>query len=160
MTVGLISDTHGFWDDRIPTLFAGVDHILHAGDIGDPSILMGLERIAPVTAVMGNCDGPPLDARETEVLDLAGHRFLVHHIVDPRAPHDRLARSLEHHRPAFVVFGHTHKPHDSRVGAVRFLNPGYAGRVRFNQPRSLAILDLADPALPMHRIDLGRPGID
>ena len=52
MTVGLISDTHGFWDDRIPTLFAGVDHILHAGDIGDPSILMGLERIAPVTAVM------------------------------------------------------------------------------------------------------------
>ena len=160
MTVGLISDTHGFWDDRIPTLFAGVDHILHAGDIGATSILVGLERIAPVTAVMGNCDGPPLDARETEVLDLAGYRFLVHHIVDPRAPHDRLARSLEHHRPAFVVFGHTHKPHDSRVGAVRFLNPGYAGRVRFNQPRSLAILDLADPALPMHRIDFGRPGID
>ena len=75
MTVGLISDTHGFWDDRIPTLFAGVDHILHAGDIGDPSILMGLERIAPVTAVMGNCDGPPLDAREIEVIDLAAtHR--------------------------------------------------------------------------------------
>jgi len=66
MTVGLISDTHGFWDDHIPGLFAGVDHILHAGDIGAPSILVGLECIAPVTAVMGNCDGPPLDARETE----------------------------------------------------------------------------------------------
>lgn len=160
MIVGLISDTHGFWDDRIPGLFSGVDHILHAGDIGSTSVLVELERIAPVTAVMGNCDGPPLDARETEVIDLAGHRFLVHHIVDPRSPHERLARSLEHHRPAFVVSGHTHKPHDSRVGAIRFLNPGYAGRVRFDQPRSLAILDLADPAAPMRLIDLGRPGVD
>jgi putative phosphoesterase len=156
MTVGLISDTHGFWDDRIPTLFAGVDHILHAGDIGDPSILMGLERIAPVTAVMGNCDGPPLDAREIEVIDLAGYRFLVHHIVDPRAPHERLAQSIAHHHPSFVVFGHTHKSHDSRVDSIRYLNPGYAGRIRFNQPRSLAILDLADPALAMRWIDLGR----
>jgi putative phosphoesterase len=155
MTVGLISDTHGFWDDRIPALFAGVDHILHAGDIGATSILVGLERIAPVTAVMGNCDGPPLDARETEVIDLAGHRFLVHHIVDPRDPDDRLARSIARHQPAFVVFGHTHKPHDSRVESIRYLNPGYAGRVRFNQPRSLAILDLADPTLPMRLIDLG-----
>ena len=115
MTVGLISDTHGFWDPRIPTLFAGVDHILHAGDIGSTAILVALERIASVTAVMGNCDGPPLDARETEVIDLGAHRFLVHHIVDPRAPHERLARSIDHHRPGFVVFGHTHKPHDSRV---------------------------------------------
>jgi putative phosphoesterase len=155
MTIGLISDTHGFWDERIPGWFSGVDHILHAGDIGSTSILVELERIAPVTAVLGNCDGPPLDARETEVIDLAGHRFLVHHIVDPRAPQERLARSLEHHRPAFVVFGHTHKPHDSRVGTIRFLNPGYAGRVRFNQPRSLALLDLADPAAPMRLIDLG-----
>ena len=156
MTVGLISDTHGFRDDHIPGLFAGVDHILHAGDIGAPSILVGLECIAPVTAVMGNCDGPPLDARETEVIDLGGYRFLVHHIVDPLEPHDRLARSIAHHHPAFVVFGHTHKPHDSRVDSIRYLNPGYAGRIRFNQPRSVAILDLADPALPMRLIDLGR----
>lgn len=155
MTVGLISDTHGFWDDQIPALLAGVDHILHAGDIGDPSILASLERIAPVTAVMGNCDGLPLDARETEVIDLGGYRFLVHHIVDPLAPHDRLARSIDHHHPAVVVFGHTHKPHDSRVDSIRYLNPGYAGRIRFNQPRSLAILDLGDPALPMRLIDLG-----
>ncbi len=155
MTVGLISDTHGFWDDRIPELFSGVEHIVHAGDIGATSILVGLERIAPVTAVMGNCDGPPLDARETEVVVVSGHRFLVHHIVDPLDPHERLARSIAHHRPSFVVFGHTHRPHDSTVGGVRYLNPGYAGRVRFRQPRSLAILDLADPAYPMRLIDLG-----
>ncbi|MSU85407.1 MAG: metallophosphoesterase, partial [Pedosphaera sp.] len=84
-----------------------------------------------------------------------GYLFLVHHIVDPLAPHDRLARSIAHHHPAFVVFGHTHKAHDSRVDSIRYLNPGYAGRIRFNQPRSLAILDLADPALPMRLINLG-----
>jgi len=155
MTVGLISDTHGFWDPRIPGLFAGVDHILHAGDIGSGSVLAALERIAPLTAVMGNCDGPPLDARETEVVDLGAHRFVVHHIVDPVRPGDRVARAIAHHRPAFVVFGHTHRPHDSTVGPVRFLNPGYAGRVRFAQPRSVALLDLGDPALPMRLIDLG-----
>lgn len=155
MTVGLISDTHGFWDPRIPGLFAGVDHILHAGDIGSGSVLVELERIAPLTAVMGNCDGPPLDARETEVVDLGAHRFVVHHIVDPVRPGDRVARAIAHHRPTFVVFGHTHRPHDSTVGPVRFLNPGYAGRVRFAQPRSVALLDLGDPALPMRLIDLG-----
>lgn len=155
MTVGLLSDTHGFWDPRIPGLFAGVDHILHAGDIGSSSILVELERIAPLTAVMGNCDGPPLDARETEVVDLAGRRFLLHHIVDPCVPGDRVARAIAHHRPDVVVFGHTHRPHDSQVGPIRYLNPGYAGRIRFNQPRSVAILDLRAPSLTVRFIDLG-----
>ena len=155
MKVGLISDTHGFWDARISGLFAGVDHILHAGDIGSGVVLVELERIAPVTAVMGNCDGPPLDARETEVVDLGGHRILVHHIVDPARPADRVARAIAHHRPGLVVFGHTHRPHDSMVGPVRFLNPGYAGRVRFAQPRSVALLDLGGPSLPVRFIDLG-----
>ena len=155
MKVGLISDTHGFWDPRIPALFAGVEHILHAGDIGSGAVLVELERIAPVTAVMGNCDGPPLDARETEVVDLGGHRFLVHHIVDPARPGERVARAIAHHQPGVVVFGHTHRPHDSTVGPVRFLNPGYAGRVRFAQPRSVALLDLGEPSLPVRFIDLG-----
>lgn len=155
MTVGLISDTHGFWDPCIPGLFAGVSHILHAGDIGSGSVLVELERIAPVTAVLGNCDGPLAGVRETEVLELGGHRFLVHHIVDPSGPDDLAARAIAHHRPDLVVFGHTHRPHDSTVGPVRFLNPGYAGRVRFAQPRSVALLDLGVPSLPVRFIELG-----
>jgi hypothetical protein len=55
-TIGVISDTHGYVDPRVFELFAGVDHILHAGDIGPPGVVLQLERIAPVTAVRGNCD--------------------------------------------------------------------------------------------------------
>jgi len=68
-TIGVISDTHGYVDPRVIDLFAGVDHILHAGDIGPPSVVMQLERIAPVTAVRGNCDLGD-DFRETEVVVL------------------------------------------------------------------------------------------
>jgi len=54
--IGVLSDTHGFLDPRVETLFAGVDHILHAGDIGYATIILELEFLAPVTAVLGNCD--------------------------------------------------------------------------------------------------------
>jgi hypothetical protein len=56
--VGVISDTHNYLDPLIPHLFAGVDHILHGGDIGMPAIILALEQIAPVTAVAGNTDDP------------------------------------------------------------------------------------------------------
>jgi len=56
--IGVISDTHNFFDPKIPGLFNGVEHILHAGDIGLPRILLDLEAIAPVTAVSGNTDDP------------------------------------------------------------------------------------------------------
>ena len=71
MKLGLISDTHDYLDPRIPELFAGVDHILHAGDVGRPLLIVELEQIAPVTAVTGNTDeGLPL--RETELVTLDG----------------------------------------------------------------------------------------
>ena len=139
MLLGLISDTHDFLDLRVPSLFKGVEHILHAGDIGRASIIMSLERIAPVTAVLGNTD-TGLDVRETEIVELAGRKFLLHHIVDVREPHESLQRRIEREAPDVVVFGHTHKPHDETIGATRYLNPGYAGKPRFNLPRSVALL--------------------
>ncbi len=87
MKIGVISDTHNFLDPKVADLFAGVEHILHAGDVGNWPILSELETIAPVTAVYGNTDmGLPL--KETEVVELAGWKFLVHHIVNPLAPTD------------------------------------------------------------------------
>ncbi len=141
MKVGLLSDTHGHLDPRIPKLFQGVDHILHAGDIGHDGIIADLSLIAPVTAVLGNND-LGLHYRETEAVTLGGQVFLVHHIVQPKSLHDRLSRSVAHHRPAFLIFGHTHARHDSVVDGVRFLNPGYCGRPRFGQERSIAVLEL------------------
>ena len=70
--IGVISDTHGLFDERITELFAGVDHILHAGDVGRYAVLDELRAIAPVTAVMGNVDSPEMGWRLTEFVELAG----------------------------------------------------------------------------------------
>lgn len=137
--LGLISDTHGLLDPRVLEWLAGVDHILHAGDIGRPQILLELESLAPVTAVSGNTDHG-LACRETEVVNVQGRKFLVHHIVDPHRLTEVLARRLRAERPDVVVFGHTHEPFCQTVDGVLFVNPGSAGRARFGKPRTLAIL--------------------
>ena len=139
MKIGVISDTHDFLDPRVQEIFAGVDHILHAGDIGTVWITFQLEQIAPVTAVHGNTD-MGLDFKEAELIELGGRKFLVQHIVDPRVPDEALRRRLVRHKPDFVIFGHTHKAFDQTINGVRFFNPGYAGRPRFNLSRSVAIL--------------------
>lgn len=139
MKIGVISDTHNFFDPRLPKLFAGVEHILHAGDVGSAMITFQLEEIAPVTAVLGNTD-QFIQLRETEVTELAGRKFLVHHIVDPRAPADGVKSRITSERPDAVIFGHTHKPFNERVGGIWYFNPGYAGKKRFGMERSVAIL--------------------
>lgn len=139
MRIGVISDTHNFLDPRVKEMFAGVDHILHAGDIGTVWITFQLEQIAPVTAVSGNTDAD-LNFKETELIKLANHRFLIQHIVDPLTPDEKLRRLIAKEKPHFVVFGHTHKSFDRTLGDVRFFNPGYSGLPKFNQPRTVAIL--------------------
>ena len=139
MKFGIISDTHDFLDPRIEKLFAGVDHIFHGGDVGSHVIILELEHLAPVTAVLGNTDlGNPL--KLTEVVTLAGRKFLVHHIVNPHAPDDRAQAALAKHRPDVVIFGHTHKPFNQVIGGTRFFNPGYAGKPKFGLDRSVAVL--------------------
>ena len=138
--VGLISDTHNFLDPRVPKLLAGVDHIIHAGDIGLPWLLHELEQIAPVSAVGGNTDDPALRYQLTAAVELANRKFLVHHIVEPRAPEDALADRIARERPDVVVFGHTHKPFCETIDGTLFFNPGYAGKPRFNLTRSVAVL--------------------
>ena len=141
MKLGLISDTHDYLDPRIPELFAGVDHILHAGDVGRSLLIVELEQIAPVTAVTGNTDeGLPL--RETELVTLGGKKFLIHHIVTPGVGSPRIDRRLREDAPDVVMFGHTHKPYAQQVGSILFFNPGYAGRQRFELPRSVAVMEI------------------
>jgi putative phosphoesterase len=138
--IGVLSDTHNFLDPRFPELFAGVSHILHAGDVGNAPILAELEAIAPVTAVYGNTD-MNLPLKETEVIILAGRKFLVCHIVNPFALVEKLKDRIVRERPDVVVFGHTHKRFNETHGGVLFFNPGYAGAPKFNAERSAAILD-------------------
>jgi putative phosphoesterase len=139
MRLGVISDTHGYLDPKIPALFEGVDHILHAGDIGSPTILSDLERIAPITAVLGNNDFD-LALGELEIVTLDGRKILLHHIVDLRDPAALIRERIDREKPDVVIFGHTHKPFSEQRGRTFYLNPGYAGGPRFNLSRSVAIL--------------------
>jgi putative phosphoesterase len=137
--IGVISDTHGHLDPEILKLFQGVDHILHGGDIGLPWLILELESIAPVTAISGNND-VGLEYKDTEVVQLDGRKFLLHHIVDAHNPEDKIKRRIIRENPDVVIFGHTHKGFCEKIGQTLYFNPGYAGTPRFNLPRSVAIL--------------------
>ena len=150
MRLGILSDTHGYLDPRIPELFDGVDRILHAGDIGYPSLILELEAVAPVTAVLGNND-PGLDFKLTEVVEVSGYKILIHHIVDPHDPARSIGPRFVQSRPAMVVFGHSHQAFHQDHGGVTFLNPGYCGKPRFNQPRSVAVATLKAGEAPQVR---------
>jgi uncharacterized protein len=141
MRIGVISDTHNYLDSQIPRLLAGVGHILHAGDIGLPRILKELEQIAPVTAVTGNTDDPGFHYPLTEIVQLAGRKFLVHHIVYPRSLGDSLESTVQREQPDVVVFGHSHRPFCETVDGRLYFNPGSAGKARFGMERSVAILN-------------------
>ena len=152
--IGVVSDTHDFFDPKLRELFQGVDHIIHGGDIGLPWIILQLEEIAPVTAVTGNADVGGLEYKETEVAQIGARKFFVHHIVDPRNIPDKLKKKLIRENPDVVVFGHTHKPFCETVGNTLYLNPGYAGRQRFKLPRSVAILTCDDEGITADFLEL------
>ena len=157
MLIGVVSDTHGFYDPRVPPLLQGVEHILHAGDIGTGRIIEQLSEIAPVTAVRGNNDreGPESQFAEVETLDLGGCRIYLTHIVKVPKEGDEagLAHYLEQKADA-VVFGHSHmafnetretcEPLDTEQrGLLTFFNPGAAGKRRFKVVPSIGLLDVS-----------------
>ncbi len=143
MKIGVISDTHGFLDPRVEKIFAGVNHILHAGDIGYATIILELQFIAPVTAVLGNTDSD-IGFRLTETVEVVRKKFLVHHIVSPRDLSEPVAARIAKDHPDAVVFGHTHKKYAEVINGVLFFNPGYAGKPKFGAERSVALLHLDD----------------
>ena len=139
MNIGVISDTNNYLDPRIAGLFASVNHILHAGDVGNISIISELEEIAPVTAVYGNTD-MNLPFKETEIILLAGRKFLIHHIVNPHAPGERVKERIARAQPHVVVFGHTHRTFCESIEGVLYFNPGSAGKPKFGLGRTVAVL--------------------
>ncbi|HEY0423352.1 MAG TPA: metallophosphoesterase family protein [Rhodopila sp.] len=148
--IGIISDTHGQLRPEAERRLAGVDHIVHAGDIGRPEIIDTLRRIAPVTAIRGNVDsaGWAREYPDTALLRLAGISIYVLHDLktlqaDPGAGID------------VIVSGHSHVPKIKTVGGVLYLNPGSAGRRRFNLPITLATLAVTPDGMRPEIHDLG-----
>lgn len=144
MRIGVVSDTHGYLDPRALAALAGVEQILHAGDIGKPGIIDELATIAPVTAIHGNVDaGAPLGRSypASRQVVLAGVRVYLNHFGGRPA---ELARALPTPRPDVYIFGHSHVALLETVDGVLFLNPGAAGRPRFGGGVSVALLDIVD----------------
>ena len=140
MRIGIISDTHGLLRPEALAALAGVDHILHAGDIGEGAILERLGALAPVTSVEGNND----DGEGTSIVrtSIGSLRILLTHILPrPSAPDARVLRSLAAARADLVIFGHSHLPHNEVVDGVRYFNPASAGPRRFDFPVSLGIIE-------------------
>ena len=136
--VGIISDTHGVVHPRVAEVFAGVEAILHAGDIGKREVIRELARIAPVIEIPGNIDGVDDAVRRVTI---GGVRVLLTHILPrPSKLSQHVARSLREAPADLVVFGHSHLPHDEVIGGVRFFNPASAGPRRFDYPVSVGLL--------------------
>jgi putative phosphoesterase len=138
MKIGVVSDTHGLFRPEIVTALAGVERILHLGDVGKLAVLKELEKIAPVTAIRGNVDreGPCSKLLETEVVLVADryvymlHNFETLHL-DPAAG-----------KFAAVLFGHSHVPNFYRRKGVLYFNPGSCGPRRFELPVTVGLLEV------------------
>jgi uncharacterized protein len=141
--VGLISDTHGVLRPEIAALFAGVDFIVHAGDVGGAAVLDALSVMAPVEAVYGNVDDP-LDPRLARELTIPVGALTLHvsHGHELGSPTPALLMARYH--ADILVFGHTHRSLVTRLDrdgvSTLIVNPGAAGPRRFNLQPSVGIL--------------------
>ena len=143
MKIGVISDTHGLLRPEAAAALAGVEHIIHAGDIGGPDVIAGLRRIAPLTAIRGNIDhgGWASAYADQEVVTLAGRSiYVLHNLNDIDL--DPVAAGFD-----VVVSGHSHRPKIETRCGVLYLNPGSAGPRRFTLPIALATLTLTEDAV-------------
>ena len=138
MLIGVISDTHGLLRPEAVAALRGVEHILHAGDVGDIAILDALREIAPVTAIRGNVDvsGACAELPATDVVELGGRMFYLVHSV-----HD-LDINPAAAGVAMVVSGHSHKASVTVRDGVIYFNPGSAGPRRFTKPVSVGRLKI------------------
>ena len=149
MLVGLISDTHGYLDPRLPGVFRGVERILHAGDIGKLDVIENLEVIAPVVAVHGNMDNPLVAARfpADATTGIGGLQvYLVHRPQD--AVPDAGVR--------VVVQGHTHRSRIEEKDSILYVNPGAAGRTLTFAGRTVALLEIVEGRPRATIIDLDK----
>ena len=135
-TIAVLSDTHGLLRPEITTAIKGVDHIIHAGDLGKIEILDELQRIAPVSIIRGNIDreGEAANFPHNTVLEIAGQQlYILHDIADLNL--DCRAAGF-----AAVIYGHSHQPEIKYKDNVLYLNPGSIGPRRFDLPLSYAML--------------------
>ena len=138
MIIGVISDTHGLLRPEALEALKDSDHIIHAGDVGDPAILDSLREIAPVTAVRGNVDHGAWAKKipETDLVEIDGVSIYILHILE------RLDLKPEPAGISAIIYGHSHVPKQETKNGVLYFNPGSAGPRRFNLPLTIGKLTI------------------
>ena len=137
-TIGIISDTHGLLRPESLDVLQNSDLIVHAGDIGSPLVIKGLENLAPVIAVRGNMDSETW-ACKIPVTDMFEAKGLFVYVIHDIA---RLDVVPETTGIRIIISGHTHKPRIREEKGVLYINPGSAGPRRFTYPVSVSVLEL------------------
>ena len=152
-TIGLMSDTHGLVRPGVHDALAGVDLILHAGDVGGDDVLHELAVIAPVMAVRGNTD-PADDPRLPASVTITIGGLLIHVTHGNELGSPTPAKLLAAHEADVIVYGHTHRQLVTRAKNRLVVNPGAAGARRFDLKPSVARLTIVDGFAEVEIIDL------
>lgn len=161
MKIGVVSDTHSYFDPKLPSVLKGVNAILHAGDVGSEAVLDQLRAIAPVQAVQGNIDSAALGLAPTFTQRFGRFDiYMLHELpkgqtvlrewaradhpeAKPAEPCRRFLEGLPE-ESRVVIFGHSHEPCAVVLGGKLFFNPGSAGKKRFSLPRCCGLLDISE----------------
>jgi putative phosphoesterase len=148
-TIGILSDTHGYYDERIAEHFGNCDEIWHAGDVGSYEVIVRLSRIAPVVAVYGNIDGT--DIRSRYPLHQRGIRedldiWMTHIGGYPGRYDTRVKPSIYENPPGLFISGHSHilKIMPDKKSGFLHINPGAAGRNGMHRVRTLVRIGILD----------------
>lgn len=140
--IGLLSDTHGYWDERYREYFKDCDEIWHAGDIGSPELAARLATLKPFRAVYGNIDGQPIRILYPKIahFEIENVRVLMTHIGGyPGRYEPEIREELKKERPQLFISGHSHilkVMYDKKLGCLH-INPGAAGKSGFHKVRTL-----------------------
>ena len=140
--IGLLSDTHSWWDDKYLIHFADCDEIWHAGDIGSSILIEQLEAYRPVRAVCGNIDGQDIRRRFGDILKFRIEEcdVVMTHIGGYPGKYSPAVRNIIYkERPQLFISGHSHilkVMYDNAVGCLH-VNPGAAGRQGWQRVRTL-----------------------
>ncbi|MDR1675921.1 MAG: metallophosphatase family protein [Tannerella sp.] len=160
--IGILSDTHAWWDDKYGEYFSGCDEIWHAGDIGSEIVADRLSALKPLRAVYGNIDGQALRLRypKTARFTVEDRRVMMTHVGGYPGRYDASIRAeLFDTKPDIFVAGHSHilkVMFDSRLHCL-FINPGAAGKSGFHQVRTLVRFIIDGAAVKdLEVIELGR----
>lgn len=139
--IGLISDTHCLFDDKLRKFLEPVDTIWHAGDFGNLETAEAIAAFKPLTGVYGNCDGYDIRAIHpiTQAIETGGLKILMTHIGGYPGHYDnRALQMIYSYRPDVFICGHSHilrVMNDKNLGMM-VLNPGAAGKFGFHQVRT------------------------